>query len=385
MTVTFKMVEIVPFRRLEKPTGSFCNTKDRYPETADMALADDRRTAILTLTVLAAFADGRKSDEERAQVKAVAENLSADAGELPKIMQDVLLGKVDLATTAAQLQEPAEKSLAYEMAVVVCDADGKTNEAEATFLAELRRALGLDVSETDEVLYQAEEVAEVEPDAGVDPADPLTGAAAAGGLAGTFDPATDPLADTTPIPAGDGPSDDQLARQAIDKEVDAMILKYAILNGALELLPQNLATLAILPLQTKMVYRIGQRYGHSLDRRSIGEFIATLGMGATSQMLENVARKFLGKWAKKIGGGMAKKATSAATGAAFSFGSTYGIGQTAKLYYASGRKLSLTDLKSKCAELVGQGQSMYAEYRPQVEQQATQVDTQQILAMVRGG
>ncbi|MDQ3545732.1 MAG: hypothetical protein M3429_04310 [Verrucomicrobiota bacterium] len=32
-----------------------------------------------------------------------------------------------------------------------------------------------------------------------------------------------------------------------------MILRYAIVGGALELLPQTMATLAIIPLQSKMV------------------------------------------------------------------------------------------------------------------------------------
>jgi len=34
-------------------------------------------------------------------------------------------------------------------------------------------------------------------------------------------------------------------------ELDTMILNYAILNGALELLPQNLASMAIIPLQMR--------------------------------------------------------------------------------------------------------------------------------------
>ena len=41
-------------------------------------------------------------------------------------------------------------------------------------------------------------------------------------------------------------------------EIDDMILNYSILNGALELMPQSLSTLAIIPLQMKLVYRIGE-------------------------------------------------------------------------------------------------------------------------------
>jgi hypothetical protein len=56
-------------------------------------------------------------------------------------------------------------------------------------------------------------------------------------------------------------------------EVDKMILNYAILNGALELLTDSLATMAIIPLQMKMVYRIGKAHGYELDRGHIKELL----------------------------------------------------------------------------------------------------------------
>ncbi len=46
-----------------------------------------------------------------------------------------------------------------------------------------------------------------------------------------------------------------------------MILNYAVVNGALELLPDTLASMAILPLRMKLVFRIGKSYGYELDRR----------------------------------------------------------------------------------------------------------------------
>ena len=73
-----------------------------------------------------------------------------------------------------------------------------------------------------------------------------------------------------------------------------MILNYSILNGALELLPQSLASMAIIPLQMKMVYRIGKSHGYELDRGHIKDFIATLGVGLTSQYVEQFGRKLVG-------------------------------------------------------------------------------------------
>ena len=58
-----------------------------------------------------------------------------------------------------------------------------------------------------------------------------------------------------------------------------MILRYAIFGGALELLPQTLATLAIVPMQTKMVYRPGAQRGFDLDRKSFVGFMAAAGPG----------------------------------------------------------------------------------------------------------
>lgn len=100
-----------------------------------------------------------------------------------------------------------------------------------------------------------------------------------------------------------------------DKAVDnaalnKTILNYAILNGALELLPQSWASVAITSMQIKMVYRIGKAHGHELDQGHIREFLATVGVGMTSQYLEQFGRKlvggllggFLGKTGKKPGG-----------------------------------------------------------------------------------
>ena len=45
-------------------------------------------------------------------------------------------------------------------------------------------------------------------------------------------------------------------------ELDRMILNTAILNGALEIMPHTLATMAIIPVQMRMVYQIGKRQGY---------------------------------------------------------------------------------------------------------------------------
>ena len=99
-----------------------------------------------------------------------------------------------------------------------------------------------------------------------------------------------------------------------------MILKYAILNGALELLPDTLATMAIIPMQMKMVYRIGKTHGVELDRSNIKDFLATAGVGLGSQVVEGFARKLMAGFGKKLAGKMAGQVAGQVTGSAFSFG-----------------------------------------------------------------
>ena len=104
--------------------------------------------AIVTLSLLAAFADNDKHERERAEIKRIAEGLSqADGVHLPSIYQNVLMKRVALPDVVAALPDRATRQLAYEMAVCVCDADGTLSDAERRFLDEARQALGLDAGE----------------------------------------------------------------------------------------------------------------------------------------------------------------------------------------------------------------------------------------------
>ena len=226
--------------------------------------------AIVTIAVLAAFADGDKHDRERDELERIAEGLGrAEGVHLPTLYQDVLMKRVDTASVVAGLGSSEARQLAYEMAVCVCDADGAQSQAEARFLGNLRSQLGLGVSAAGHFAAQAEEIA----------AAPI-GASA-----------------TLPTPGTAAPTVDNSA-------LDQAILNAAILNGALELLPETLSTMAIIPLQMKLIYRIGQAHGYELDRGHVKDFLATVGVGLTSQYLEQVGRKLLGGLFGKIGGGM---------------------------------------------------------------------------------
>ncbi len=311
--------------------------------------------AILTIALMAALADGDKADAERESLRGIAESLGGKGGVagLAAVYQDVLLRRVDLGGTVARLGDAGQRELAYEMAVCVCDADGARSAAEAAFLADLKARLKPDAGEvaaferTEAELVQAASVAV--------PATAATTAAAAPEVRG-------------------------LDNAALDKS----ILNYAMLNGALELLPQSWASMAIIPLQVKMVYEIGKSHGVELDQGHIREFIAAVGVGLTSQYLEQFGRKLIGGLLGKAAGRTIGGIGRAATGMAFSFATTYALGQVAKRYYAGGRQMSTELLKQTFQDLLGPAKQMQAQYLPQIQQKAATLDAGQVMALVRG-
>ncbi len=313
---------------------------------------EQEQKGILAICLFAAFADGSKDERERTQIKNIYESLaSGSAIDLPRLYQDVLLKRLTLDDAASMLISPESRQLAYEMAVCVCDADGVQSEAEKVFLEQLRKAIGIDSTPAQAFVNEAETLADIP----LKPNEDL--------VAASPNASTQTVVDTA--------------------ELDKMILKYAIFNGALELLPQSLASMAILPLQMKMVYRIGKAYNYELDRGHIKEFAATLGVGLTGQYVEQMGRKLLGGLLRNVGGGMLGGLGSTVVGSAFSFATTYALGQVAKQYYAGGRTISVNQLKQVFASLFEQGKSLQARYSGEIQQKSRTIDITQIANLVR--
>ena len=314
----------------------------------------EQQKSILTLCLMAAFADGGKDERERQRLQQVADSLVGEGGSaaalnLPQIYQDVLFKRATMESAVAALTEPDSKRLAYEMAVHIIDADGTQTDAERAFLATLRTQLGLSESEAQDVARDGNAIAD-----------------AAYGL-----------------PAGAAAAA-RPAAQVNEAELDKSILNYSILNGALELLPQSWATMAIIPLQTRMVYRIGQSYGYELDSGHIKEFLATVGVGLASQYLEQAGRKLIGGLLGRLAGGLVGGLARGATGMAFSFASTYALGQLAKRYYGGGRTMSTTVLKQTFDELLSPAKELQAKYVPQIQEKARSVNVADVMAMIKG-
>ena len=301
--------------------------------------------AALTLCLMAAFVDGNNDDRERAAIERLAQSLGS--ADLDAVYRNVLLGRPDLSAGAAALTMPEDKRFAYEMAVGVCNADGAASPAERDFLARLAQALGLPAAPAQEFAQDAATVANAAPSSSA-----MDGALVAA------------------VPQGEA-------------DLDKMILNYAILNGALELLPQSLASMAIIPLQMRMVYRIGKAHGYELDGGHIKDLLATLGVGLTSQYLEQFGRKLVGGLLGSIGGGFLGGLGSAGTGAAFSFATTYALGQVAKRYYAGGRNIDSAGLQQAFSQMLGQAKQMQGQYTAQIVEQARSLDLSKVLAAIK--
>lgn len=316
--------------------------------------------ALLAILVHASMADGEKSQAERDFVRDLSLQLDEQGGakQLAQAVQAALLGRLSAQQAAAQITDPMHRQLAYEWATAVCHADGLCSPAETAFLQRLKTELQLGGAEP-EATAQTQALAQAA--YAEQAAAPLLAAAA-----GTV------VASAPAAPAID------------TANIDRMVLNYAILNGALELLPQSWASMAIIPLQIKMVYRVGVAHGVTLDQGHIKEFIAAAGVGLTSQYIEQFGRKLLGGLVGKAGGKLLGGITSQATGMAFSFATTYALGHLAKRYYAGGRVMSTDLLRQTYQGLLGNGKALQQAHLGDIRTRASTLDAAEVMRMVRG-
>jgi uncharacterized protein (DUF697 family)/tellurite resistance protein len=312
-------------------------------------MTDQERDALLSIALMAALADGAQDAREQAELARIVATLDpAGASQLAVLVQEVKAGRRTPESAAAAFTTPEARKAAFELAVGVCDADGAAGEPETRFLERLRTALGLDAAES-AAFTQA---------AGAIVSAPLPGPGA--GAA-----------------AGGRPAPDQAA-------LDKLILDASILNGALDLLPQSLATLAIVPLQMRMVYRIGQAHGYELDAGHVKDFLATAGVGLASQYVEQMGRKLVGGLLGKLAGGLLGGLAGQAAGSAISFASTYALGQVARRYYASGRTLTTDDVRQAFQGMLADGKALQQKYTGAIQEKARTVDVSQLANLVRG-
>ena len=294
-----------------------------------------REDALLRVGIAAALADGTCNPDERRHIERLATAAGLDAA------TTLAQGATDTPDLAIRLHDAVGRKAAYDFAVAVCNADGVTNDAERRFLDGLRAELEL-----------PEAVAMHE-------------LATAGALASA--------------PVAGGP----LAAETAST-VEDLVLQHAVLAGALELLPQSLANLAVIPVQLRMVYLIGQRHGMQLDAAQAKDMLGTFGLGAATQVLDGITRRVLGGVASGLLGTLLGGAAGGVAGVGTVFAATYALGQAAEQYYAQGRRLGPDDLRALFARLREEAQGLYPKVRAQIEERAETLDLQQVIAMLGG-
>ena len=343
---------------------------------------EDAQT-IVAIAALAAQADGQQDDTERGRIGEMASGLGlSDASATEAIKMAASLGvPASLARLTESMSSDSARRAAYDTAVSVCYADGWVNPSEAQFLRALATALKIDA---DPVNQQAAAVHTEVQQAPLTAAAPFASAsvAAASALAASANaamgtanatpvtpPSTAPLTSTpatanaAPTPSGD---------------IDNFILDQAMLSAALELLPDRLANLGILPLQLRMAKEIGERHGQQMDAGQVKDLVAVFGIGAAAQIMEKVVRGMLGGVVGRIGGGMlggmlgglAGGATGFAAGAAVTFTTTYAMGHAAEQYYAQGRTLSTADMKALFERFKGEAATVFPKVEARIKELA---------------
>ena len=315
-------------------------------------MTEQEQNAIMTLVLMATFADGRNDAAERAEVTRIAESLSTDGPiNMSALYGDVLLKRASVDQAVAALTSPDTRRLAYELCVGVCNADGAQGDAERAFLSDVQGKLGLDAAGTT-----------------------AAGAVSSGANALASAPLAVVSAVEPPPQAG----------AATTAEQDQMILHYAILNGALELLPDSLASMAIIPLQMRMVYRIGKSHGYELDRGHIKDFFLTAGVGMASQYVEGIgARLVRGVFGRGLIGGLLGGLAGQVVSSGLSFATTYALGRLAQRYYSGGRTLSTQLLKDTYASLLEEAKGLQGQHRDAILEKARTINVAQVLQEVR--
>jgi uncharacterized membrane protein YebE (DUF533 family) len=301
-------------------------------------MTEEEKRYIAASLVAAACADGHLSPDERRRVTTLLEDLGGE-----RAFRAALAHPVEPEDLGRLVQSPDARRTAYQLAVLVCEADGVLSDQEQGYLNRLRTSLQLSD-------------------------------AAARGLQLEAEHWRDPGLPPTPPPSGES--------------LDRLILQYAILAGAAELLPQTAASIVVIPLQLKLVYEIGQRNGVAQAQDQARELLAVFGIGATSQVVESLARRVLGGVVKRVGGGglfggLLGDAAEAATGTLVSFATTYALGHSAQVYYERGRNLSQADLQQLFRRFKDDAGTIYPKVEQEIREQAQKLDMEGLLAKIR--
>lgn len=321
-------------------------------------MTEDSAQALVTIAALAAFADGTTEEQERAEIARVAARLGVSLDGVQ--LSDDVSAAMEASRVARRFTSDEEREAAYRVALAVVHADGDVNTKETLFLRTLAQSLGVDARALDAEAGAASRGVEQWVSSSRSEGAAAVGGMGAAAVAASPGDASPGAATASAATAGAATA----SAAASSASLDDFILDQAMLTAALELLPDKLANLGIIPLQVRLVHTIGQRNGGGGESVHVKELMATLGLSVVGQAIETVVRKAFGGVAGGLLGRMLGGAGGVAAGAGVTFASTYALGHVAQQYYAQGRTMSAGDLKTLFGRLTDDGGALY----PRVQQ-----------------
>jgi len=106
-------------------------------------MTPQEQESIITLALLASFADGSKDDHEHAAIRKVLDGFQIDALDVAGLYQKVISKQATVASASAGLTSPESKNLAYEVVRCVCEANGPVVPSEQAVLDQLKSSLNV--------------------------------------------------------------------------------------------------------------------------------------------------------------------------------------------------------------------------------------------------
>ncbi len=292
---------------------------------------DAEKRALLGISLIAAFADGEQSDAERRRIERTGDGLAMGPLDVPELYDHAASGVLSVSALTPSLNRPELRLLAYEMALGICEADDAVNGSERAFLDELQGALGIESASIESARTATRQLQEQV----------------------LAPPGPPPASAEIDLPPLAGPQ--------------RIILEHAILCGALERMPETLATMAVLPTQMKMIQQIAQIHGVDAGRARIRDLIASAGVGTTSQVLRGYATRLAQGWLGKCLGDGRPSDRDKDPAARTAFATTHALGQVADRHYGGDQNLTPDQIRAAFEGLMTEALAMQARYTPEIE------------------
>jgi uncharacterized protein (DUF697 family) len=301
-------------------------------------VSNAERTSLLTIALLAAMA-GERSSTGRDGIAESLAPLADCAPDLPQLARDAARGRVTPDGAVRDLNDPALHRLAFELAIDACNADRLRNADETLFLARLGGMLGLPSPAMSEAAFVADALA------------------------------------TMPLDVGRAPTGSVA-------ELDELILDYATAAGALALQPGALASLAIAPLQMKLLYRVGKAYGVELGKDAIYHLLVAMGIGPVVQYVQHIGQKLIGNLFDGTRHAMGADGQSAEC-IALPFANTWAAGKAVERHLSGGGAMTPQEVTAAYRGFLSRAKELQVRCWLQIASQARAIEPEQVVRVVR--